>query len=475
MAMGAVVLRPGQRDRVRSPFPRPRHAGAPGDDDEHAQPARAGARAGRGDHHLRVLLSGVLVVAVAACSLLAWRRRESLTAAGWASVALLVTLSWVLPWYVLWVLPLAALSSSRACACRAVLMGVYMILAWAPLTANVFNAIGFHPKRQRSGACTSAMSRNFSTEAVVTGEPPWSQTVEHGAGAYARPHIRRGAAVRRARDHAEQLQRRGAPRSHASGDGRGLRYARRCEPRSFAVRLSSHAGRPSRLRARPRDRLGTSARRASRSSPAAGRASCRRANQGAREAGAQSIGLNIELPFEQQFNPYIDIALRFHYFFTRKVMFVRYSSAFVVSPGGYGTMDELFEALTLIQTGKILHFPVVLLGRQLLERPVRVAARDDARRGQDLERGHRPVADRRGPAARGGDRRAGCGSSGARLTIRHKAAGCAVLPKRCCAILPKGTSPRARGGCQFFLRTQAAPGGPLRRCSPSGMRPSRPT
>ncbi len=87
------------------------------------------------------------------------------------------------------------------------------------------------------------------------------------------------------------------------------------------------------------------------------------ANQGAREAGAQSIGLNIQLPYEQQFNPYVDIALRFHYFFTRKVMFVRYSSAFVVSPGGYGTMDELFEALTLIQTGKILHFPVVLLGK----------------------------------------------------------------------------------------------------------------
>jgi uncharacterized protein (TIGR00730 family) len=87
------------------------------------------------------------------------------------------------------------------------------------------------------------------------------------------------------------------------------------------------------------------------------------ANQGAREAGAQSIGLNIQLPFEQHFNPYLDIALRFHYFFTRKVMFVRYSSAFIVLPGGYGTMDELFEALTLIQTGKILHFPVVLLGR----------------------------------------------------------------------------------------------------------------
>ncbi len=86
------------------------------------------------------------------------------------------------------------------------------------------------------------------------------------------------------------------------------------------------------------------------------------ANQGARDAGAISVGLNIQLPFEQHFNPYVDIPLRFHYFFTRKVMFVRYSCAFVVMPGGYGTMDELFEALTLIQTGKILHFPVVLLG-----------------------------------------------------------------------------------------------------------------
>ena len=80
------------------------------------------------------------------------------------------------------------------------------------------------------------------------------------------------------------------------------------------------------------------------------------ANRGAREAGAVSIGCNIELPREQQPNPYLDISLRFRHFFARKVMFVRYATAFVVCPGGYGTLDELFEALTLIQTATIRHF-----------------------------------------------------------------------------------------------------------------------
>jgi uncharacterized protein (TIGR00730 family) len=87
------------------------------------------------------------------------------------------------------------------------------------------------------------------------------------------------------------------------------------------------------------------------------------ANRGARDAGARSVGLNIEVPFEQEANPYVDVAHRFHYFFTRKVMFVRYACAFIVFPGGFGTLDELFEALTLIQTGKIRHFPVILFDR----------------------------------------------------------------------------------------------------------------
>ncbi len=84
------------------------------------------------------------------------------------------------------------------------------------------------------------------------------------------------------------------------------------------------------------------------------------ANRGAKDAGACSIGLNIELPFEQGGNPYCDIELEFHYFFARKIMFVRYASGFVVFPGGFGTLDELFEALTLTQTGKITEFPVIL-------------------------------------------------------------------------------------------------------------------
>lgn len=88
------------------------------------------------------------------------------------------------------------------------------------------------------------------------------------------------------------------------------------------------------------------------------------ANRGAQEGGGLSIGLNIEIPFEQVPNQYIDKLISFRYFFVRKVMFVKYSMAFVILPGGFGTMDELFEALTLIQTHKIKPFPVFMLGRE---------------------------------------------------------------------------------------------------------------
>ena len=88
------------------------------------------------------------------------------------------------------------------------------------------------------------------------------------------------------------------------------------------------------------------------------------ANRGARDAGGLSIGCNIELPFEQGTNRFVEVSVNFRYFFVRKTMFVKYSEAFIIFPGGFGTMDELFEALTLIQTGKIRNFPVILFGTE---------------------------------------------------------------------------------------------------------------
>ena len=88
------------------------------------------------------------------------------------------------------------------------------------------------------------------------------------------------------------------------------------------------------------------------------------ANKGAAEAGGRSVGMNIRLPFEQKPNPYANINIDYRYFFTRKVMFVKYAMAYVVMPGGFGTLDELFEALTLIQTKRIKGFPVILMGSE---------------------------------------------------------------------------------------------------------------
>jgi len=88
------------------------------------------------------------------------------------------------------------------------------------------------------------------------------------------------------------------------------------------------------------------------------------ANRGAAEAGGLSVGLNIELPHEQHANPYLNRSLDFHYFFARKLMFVRYARAFVILPGGFGTLDEMFESLTLIQTDRIKHFPTILVDSQ---------------------------------------------------------------------------------------------------------------
>src|SRR5919198_1661579 len=90
-------------------------------------------------------------------------------------------------------------------------------------------------------------------------------------------------------------------------------------------------------------------------------------NRGAKEGGGLSVGCNIELPHEQALNDYVDLGIEFRYFFVRKMMFVKYARGFVIFPGGFGTLDELFEALTLAQTGKIDHFPIVLFGHEYWE------------------------------------------------------------------------------------------------------------
>ena len=115
------------------------------------------------------------------------------------------------------------------------------------------------------------------------------------------------------------------------------------------------------------------------------------ANRGAHEQGGLSIGCNIELPHEQHLNPYVDLSVEFHYFFARKTMFVKYADAFVIMPGGFGTLDELFEAVTLIQTGKIRNFPVVLIGPRLLGRAPGLDAGRAAAHGRDRAGGSRPA------------------------------------------------------------------------------------
>ena len=115
------------------------------------------------------------------------------------------------------------------------------------------------------------------------------------------------------------------------------------------------------------------------------------ANRGAYEAGGLSIGCNIELPFEQISNPYLDLSINFRYFFVRKTMFVKYSEGFVIFPGGFGTLDELFEALTLVQTRKISRFPIILYDSSLLEGAARLDRQHSAHGGSHLARGPEPA------------------------------------------------------------------------------------
>ena len=113
------------------------------------------------------------------------------------------------------------------------------------------------------------------------------------------------------------------------------------------------------------------------------------ANKGAAEAGGQSVGMNIRLPLEQKPNPYANISIDYKYFFIRKVMFVKYAMAYVILPGGFGTMDELFEALTLIQTKRIKPFPVILMGSEywkgLVDWLRKTMLRDNKISPEDLE------------------------------------------------------------------------------------------
>ena len=127
------------------------------------------------------------------------------------------------------------------------------------------------------------------------------------------------------------------------------------------------------------------------------------ANRGARDAGGLSVGFNIELPHEQFSNPYLDISLTFKHFYARKTMFVKAAEGFVIFPGGFGTLDELFESLTLIQTGKVLHFPVVLFDSRVLAAAARLDPRAVAARRADLAGGPRAARGDRRPGARGRD------------------------------------------------------------------------
>ena len=142
----------------------------------------------------------------------------------------------------------------------------------------------------------------------------------------------------------------------------GFGVARGARPGGRGLRLRPHAGRPPALRRRRRRSDARLVEAGFAVITGGGPGTMEAANKGASEAGGVSVGLGIELPFEAGLNPWVDKGINFRYFFVRKTMFVKYSQGFIALPGGIGTMDELFEALTLVQTGKKTSFPIVLLG-----------------------------------------------------------------------------------------------------------------
>ena len=146
------------------------------------------------------------------------------------------------------------------------------------------------------------------------------------------------------------------------------------------------------------------------------------ANRGAKDGGGLSIGFNIELPHEQFSNPYLDVSLTFQHFYARKTMFVKAAEGFVIFPGGFGTLDELFESLTLIQTGKVLHFPVVLFDSAFWSDLLGWVGDELLVRRADLARGP-AAALRHGRPGRGGHDRD------------------RLLPERCAEVPPRRSRP----------------------------------
>ena len=171
------------------------------------------------------------------------------------------------------------------------------------------------------------------------------------------------------------------------------------------------------------------------------------ANRGCREGGGLSVGFNIELPHEQGLNPYVELGYTFNHFYARKTMFVKAAEGFCVFPGGFGTADELFESLTLIQTGKVLDFPVVLLDCGVLGAAARVGARPGRGRGDGLARG---------PRAADGDRRPGDGGAhGARRVLAPGRAEPARTRQARRAVVRFG--PWSSGICRPWTSSPATP------------------